>query len=249
MRTDSENRHRGALTVPFLILAALTVTGCAGAFEPPPPLWEPGRYSTIAVLPSRMEISTGAPFTSKNTELSDRYGALVQEAIAVAMVNKGYEVLAPMDSNERIAEDDDLMEAFMELAFGAGVAPPEAYRDRRYEGPLETAPVLGEALGADLIVLSAGEGEYHSAGEALVQGILTSVLTKGKQQYQAPPSYLVTEVVFVDPELERVVARLRTGRYDYVSDVPRAAGVFLRLFRRIPPGTRDRDAAPPPPPP
>ena len=228
------SRRSSRSPVIFLAIAAVFAAGCAGMFEPPPPLWEPGRYSTIAVLPTRMEIATGAPFTSKNTDLSNRYGGLVQEAIAIALVKKGYDVMAPLDSNDRISEDDELMEAFMGLAVGAGVAPTEAYQGGPRSGSLEDAPRLAEALGVDLLVLSAGGGEYHSGGESLVQGILTSVITKGKQHYQAPPSYLETKVVFVDPELERVAARLRTRRYDYVKDVSSAAGVFLRLFRRIP---------------
>jgi hypothetical protein len=32
---------------------------------------------------------------------------------------------------------------------------------------------------------------------------------------------------------------LRTGRFDYVTDIQPAANVFLRLFRRIPPGQKD----------
>ncbi len=241
MRERLVSSNRGPFWIKSLLLtlAASVLVGCAGAFKPPPPLWEPGRYTTIAVLPSRMEISSGAPLVSRNTDLTNKYTGLVQEAIAVALVRKGYDVLAPLDVNETVFGGDELREVFMDLAWGAGVAPQEAYQGRTYTGSLESAPVLAEVLGADLLVLSAGEGEYHSAGESLVQGILTSVLTKGKHQYQAPASYLQARVVFVDPALQRTAARLRTGRFDYVTDIQPAANVFLRLFRRIPPGQKD----------
>ncbi|UCG37849.1 MAG: hypothetical protein JSV00_06500 [bacterium] len=223
---------------PLLLLA-----GCAGTFEPPPPLWDAQAYNTVAVLPMRMIISTGRPpFTSEDTERSDRMGGMMQEAISVVMRYRGYEVLAPMDLSERLMKEDDLADAFMRLAAAHGYMGGEGAP--AWDEAMEGAALISRKTGADLLVLAHGQGEYHSAGENLVQSLVTGLLTKGREQYQPPPSYLSADVFFVDPSAGARLARIPARQMPYEEDVLDLSRILDRYLRRVPgktvPGTGAR---------
>jgi hypothetical protein len=215
-------------TVPLLLAA-----GCAGMYTPPPPLWDSSLYNTVAVLPVRMTIGTGRPpFTSEDTELSGTMGGKMQEALSIVVRYKGYEVLSPDDLSERLMKEDDLAEAFVNLAASQGLMGPD--RTAPYDEGMEGAALIGEKLGADLLVLAYGRGEYHSAGENLVQGIVTGLLSKGKEQYQSPPSFLEANILFLDPSAGRRIARFPGSRMSYESEIIRLSRAVDRVLRRVP---------------
>lgn len=224
------------LKLRFLIIVAMSsliVTGCAGMYTPPPPLWDASLYDTIAVLPVRMTISTGRPpFTSENTELSGTMGGKMQEALSIVVRYRGYEVLSPDDLSERLMEEDVLAEAFVSLAASQGLMGPDRTAPR--EEGMEGAAIIGDKLGADLLVLAYGRGEYHSAGENLVQGLVTGFLSKGKEQYQAPPSFLETNIIFIDPSTGNRIARFPGRRMGYESEIIRLSKLLDRVLRRVP---------------
>jgi hypothetical protein len=220
----------------FLILVTLPmllVTGCAGTHTPPPPLWDSSLYNTIAVLPVRMIVGTGRPpFTSENTELSGAMGGKMQEALSIVVRYRGYEVLSPDDLSERLMKEDDLAEAFVSLAASQGLMGPD--RTAPYEEGMEGAALIGEKLGADLLVLAYGRGEYHSSSENLLQGIVTGLLTKGREQYQAPPSFLEANILFVDPSTGSRIARFPGRRMGYEEEIIPLSRMVDRVLRRVP---------------
>jgi len=221
------------LFIILVILSSLVITGCAGTFTPPPPLWDSSLYNTVAVLPVRMTIGTGRPpFTSEDTELSGTMGGKMQEALSIVVRYKGYEVLSPDDLSERLMKEDDLAEAFVSLAASQGLMGPD--RTAPYDEGMEGAALIGEKLGADLLVLAYGQGEYHSAGENLVQGIVTGLLSKGRQQYQAPPSFIEVNILFLDPSAGRRIARFPGSRMSYESEIIRLSRAVDRVLRRVP---------------
>ena len=182
-----------------------------------------------------MVIKTGVPpFTSPDTDLSNELGAVVQQALSGVMVYRGYKVLAPLDVEERLEKDRDLSEAFMKLALAEGIAPADSPPDHSSGKSMESAKTVASALGADLLVLAYGDGEYHSTGESILQGIFTNIITKGKQQYQEPPSYLSAHMIFVDPNLERPLARLSSGNMPFIKDPVRLARILDGRTKRIP---------------
>ncbi len=226
-------------------LCILLLAGCAGTYTPPPPLWDAALYSRVAVLPVRMTVATGRPpFTSEDTELSDTMGGKMQEALSVVMRVRGYEVLSPTDLSERLFKEDDLAEAFVSLASSQGVMGPD--RKAPEEEGMEGAAIIGEKLGADLLVLAHGNGEYHSAGENLFQGLVTGLLSKGREQYQAPPSFLAADILFIDPLARHRVARFPRSRVAYEDDVPRLSKLFDRVLRRVPVKVNPEDRMPTP---
>ena len=99
---------------------------------------------------------------------------------------------------------------------------------------MEGAALIGEKLGADLLVLAYGRGEYHSAGESLVQSLVTGLLTRGREQYQPPPSYLQTNITFIDPVAGRSIARFPGARMEYENQVLPLSKVLDRVLRRVP---------------
>jgi hypothetical protein len=180
-----------------------------------------------------MTIGTGRPpFTSEDTELSGTMGGKMQEALSIVVRYKGYEVLSPDDLSERLMKEDDLAEAFVSLAASQGLMGPD--RTAPYDEGMEGAALIGEKLGADLLVLAYGQGEYHSAGENLVQGIVTGLLSKGKEQYQAPPSFLEANILFLDPSAGRRIARFPGSRMSYESEIIRLSRAMDRVLRRVP---------------
>ncbi len=229
MRTKTEN----FLFLFPVILSFLLSGGCAGTFTPPPPLWDASLYDTVAVLPVRMTVSTGRPpFTSEDTELSDTMGGKMQEALSIVVRYRGYDVLSPDDLSERLMDGDDLAEAFINLASSQGMMGPEQ-KVPQVEG-MEGAALIGEKIGADLLVLAYGQGEYHSTGENLFQGIVTGLLSKGREQYQAPPSFLEANIIFVDPVRGLRIARFREARMAYEDDTIPLSKVLDRVSRRVP---------------
>ena len=106
----------------------------------------------------------------------------MQEALSIVVRYKGYEVLSPDDLSERLMKEDDLAEAFVSLAASQGLMGPD--RTAPYDEGMEGAALIGEKLGADLLVLAYGQGEYHSAGENLVQGIVTGLVEQFLDQAQ-----------------------------------------------------------------
>ncbi len=219
----------------IIILATVLAAGCAGVPSQRPPLWDAEAYPIAAVLPIRMVIKTGVPpFTSDNTDLSNEMGAVIHQALSAVMVYRGYEVLAPLDIEERLGKDRKLSEAFMDLAMSAGIAPGGSPPGYSSGGSLKSAETVASALGADLLVLAYGDGEYHSAGESIIQGLLTGMITKGERQYREPPSYLSVHMIFVDPGLDRPIAGLYSGRMPFIKDPVRLARALDDRTKRIP---------------
>jgi len=222
----------------FLFLLLVTVYsllsfGCAGTYTPPPPLWDSSLYNTVAVLPVRMTVGTGRPpFTSENTELSGTMGGKMQEALSIVVRYRGYEVLSPDDLSERLMDENDLAEAFVSLAASQGMMGPD--QTTSYDEGMEGAALIGEKLGADLLVLAFGKGEYHSAGENLVQGIVTGLLSKGRQQYHAPPSFLEADIIFIDPATGGRIAYFPGSRTSYEEEIIRLSKAMDRVLRRVP---------------
>ena len=213
----------------------LFTTACAGMFEPPPPLFDAGRYKTIAVLPARVVVKTGSvPFLAENTELTGKISGIAQEAVSTVMVMKGYDVLAPLDLNDKLRDDKSLEEDFMNVAIRSGFMgdkgpPPDGYT--RGEG---SGGRLAEALGADMIILVHGSGEFHSFGENLVQSIVTDIISDGKKKARSRPSYLTMELIFVDPAGERVEARMWTGKFTFSNTVPAMSRYLETRMTRVP---------------
>jgi len=181
----------------------------------------------------RMTIATGRPpFTSENTELSGTMGGKMQEALSIVMRYRGYDVLSPDDLSERLMKEDDLAEAFISLAASQGLMGPD--RTAPHEEGMEGAVLIAEELGADLLVVAYGQGEYHSGGENLVQSLVTGILTKGKQQYQAPPSFLEASIHYVDPATGSRIARFPGRRMSYENEIVQLSRVLDRVLRRVP---------------
>jgi hypothetical protein len=224
------------LKATFLILVTfsfLLVTGCAGTYTPAPPLWDSSLYNTVAVLPVRMTVATGRPpFTTEDTELSDTMGGKMQEALSIVVRYRGYEVLSPDDLSERLMKEDDLADAFVSLAASQGLMGPD--RTASPEEGMEGAALIAEKLGADLLVIAYGQGEYHSGGENLVQSLVTGLLSKGKQQYNAPPSFLEANIIFVDPAIGSRIARFPGSRMAYENEIIPLSKALDRVLRRVP---------------
>jgi len=234
-----------------VVFPVLLVSGCAGTYTPRPPLWDSSLYNTVAVLPVRMTVATGRPpFTSEDTELSGTMGGKMQEALSIVMRYNGYEVLSPDDLSERLMKEDDLAEAFVSLAASQGLMGPE--RTAPFDEGMEGGALIGEKLGADLLVVAYGQGEYHSSGENIVQGLLTGLLSRGKEQYQAPPSFLEADIIFIDPLAGRRIARFAGARMTYEDEIIRLSKVLDRVLRRVPKkqnperGTQDAGEMPKP---
>jgi hypothetical protein len=180
-----------------------------------------------------MTIGTGRPpFTSEDTDLSNDMGGKIQEALAIAMRLKGYEVLAPLDSTERLMDEDDLSDAFGVLAAAHGYM--DGSGNVNWEEAMDGAALIGEKLGADLLILGRGRGEYHSAGENLVQGLLTGILSKGKQYYEAPPSFLKLDASFIDPAARRRIARFPSRQLPYEDKLLSLVKLMSRQMGRVP---------------
>lgn len=221
------------LSISLITASLLFAAGCAGTYTPAPPLWDSSLYDTVAVLPVRMTIATGRPpFTSENTELSGTMGGKMQEALSIVVRYRGYEVLSPDDLSERLMKEDDLADAFVSLAASQGLMGPD--RTASHEEGMEGAALIAEKLGADLLVIAYGRGEYHSGGENLVQSLVTGFLSKGKQQYDAPPSFLEANILFVDPATGSRIARFPGRRMGYESEIIPLSKVLDRVLRRVP---------------
>ena len=221
------------LSISLITASLLFAAGCAGTYTPAPPLWDSSLYDTIAVLPVRMTIATGRPpFTSEDTELSGTMGGKMQEALSIVVRYRGYEVLSPDDLSERLMKEDDLADAFVSLAASQGLMGSD--RTASHEEGMEGAAIIGEKLGADLLVIAYGQGEYHSGGENLVQSLVTGFLSKGKQQYDAPPSFLEANILFVDPATGSRIARFPGRRMGYESEIIPLSKVLDRVLRRVP---------------
>jgi hypothetical protein len=217
----------------FLTFSLLLTAGCAGISEPPAPLWDSAFYQTVAVLPVRMTVLTGGEyFQSEDTELSNRMGAMVQESLSVVMRQRGYDVLAPEDLSERLMKEDDLSEAFAALASAHGYMGKQG--GASWEDAMGGAALIGEKLGADLLVLAHGNGEYHSFEETLFQGLVTGFLSKGREQYRTPPSYLNLDVYFVDPRAGVRLARILPRRFSYEQTVVALSRRLNSFLRRVP---------------
>ena len=215
------------------VCAVLFLSGCAGTRTPPPPLWDQSLYDTIAVLPVRMTVATGSPpFTTEDTELSGAMGGKVQEALSVVMRYKDYDVLSPDDLSERLMKEDDLADAFIDLAASQGLMGPD--RTAPHDIGMEGAALIAEKLGADLLIVAYGNGEYHSAGEKLVQSIVIGVLSKGKEQYHAPPSYLEVNIYFIDPGTGSRIATMPARRIAYEDEIIPLSRILDRVLKRVP---------------
>lgn len=231
MRGTARAGAAAALATLFMLAA-----GCAGMFEPPPPLWPEGLYNSMAVLPMRVQISTGVPpLTSEDSDLTARLSRTSTEASAVALRYRDYRIFSPLEVMDRLDADDTLSGDFVELAASAGIADsaPGDLDDADVAG---AAARLGEDFGVDLLVLGRGSGEFHGFGENLVQGVLTDILTSGKRQYQAPPSYLTLELVFIEAASGRRVARIYADHMSWADDTLKLARMLQRRLGRIPPG-------------
>ncbi|MDF1536785.1 MAG: hypothetical protein P1S46_09865 [bacterium] len=217
----------------LIALTVLLLTANCAPMQPAPPLWGPDAYKTVLVLPIRMTIGTGRPpFTSEDTDLSNDMGGKMQEALAIAMRAKGYDVLAPLDSTERLMDEDDLSDAFGVLAAAHGYMDDSGKAD--WEEAMDGAALIGRKLGADLLILGRGRGEYHSGGENLVQGVLTGLLSKGREQYNAPPSFLTIDASFIDPAARRRIARFPSRQLPYEDDLLPLAKLMSRQMGRVP---------------
>jgi hypothetical protein len=232
---------------PILILLATStvflISSCAGTYTPPPPLWDSNLYNTVAVLPVRMTVATGRPpFTTEDTELSGEMGGKMQEALSIVMRYKNYEVLSPDDLSERLMKEDDLADAFVNLAASQGLMGPE--RTAPQEEGMAGAALIAEKLGADLLIVAHGRGEYHSVSENLFQGIVTGLLSKGKEQYNAPPSYLEIDVNFIDPASGYRIARFPGRRMGYENEIIPLSRMLDRVLRRVPKKPDPEDTIP-----
>ncbi len=217
----------------------LLTASCGGMFEPPPPLFDSGRYNTIVVLPARVVINTGSPpFMAENSELTGKISGLAQEAVSTVMVVKGYDVMAPLDVNDKLRDDRSLEDAFMDVALKSGFMSEMGPPPEDYEMPEGSGRKLAEALGADMIVLVQGNGEFHSFSENLVQGIFTNIISDGKKKAQSRPSFLKMEIIFVDPIGERVEARLWTGGFTYTDKIIPMSRYLEQRMKRVPVRTR-----------
>ncbi len=224
-------RRMSGKTLPIFLLFVLA--GCAGMSEPPAPLWNPVLYDTIAVLPVRMSILTGREFfQSEDTDWSDRMGGLMQESLSVAMRLKGYDVLAPEDLSERLMKEDDLSEAFFSLASAHGFMGDEAYVPP--EKVIADAALIGEKLGADLLVLARGGGEYHSFEENLFQGVITGFLSEGRSRRHISSSFLKLEVFFLDGAEGTRVARILPGSFPFEKNLIPLTRRVKGFLRRVP---------------
>ena len=204
----------------------LFTTACGGMFEPPPPLFDSGRYNTIVVLPARVVIKTGSPpFLAENDDLTGKISGLAQEAVSTVMVVKGYDVMAPLDVNDKLRGDRSLEDAFMDVALKSGFMSEMGPPPDDYEMPEGSGRKLAEALGADMIVLVQGNGEFHSFSENLVQGIVPGsfpavVSPTGTGRWRIP-----LELWFAD-EYRQHRGR---GAHDIVSDDLAGAAVAHQL--------------------
>jgi len=220
--------------IQILVLLPLLLTlGCAGLGGPPIPLWDPASFNTVAVLPVRMTVLTGREyFKSEDTDISNRMGGMMQEALSVVMVHRGYDVLAPEDLSERLMEEEDLSEAFTALASAFGYMGNQG--NASPEEVMASASIIGEKLGVDLLVLAHGNGEYHSFEENLFQGVVTGLLSKGKEYYDTPESFLRAEAYFVDSRTGSRVARILPRRLPYEKTVAALSRRLNGLLRRVP---------------
>jgi hypothetical protein len=235
-------------TAPAVFALALLSLLAAACIPPPPqpPAWPPDRYSRVLVLPVRMSVSTGAPpFTTPDSGLSGRQGELAQQALTLVFRSRGYETVNPLDADERLGKDRELMGAVVALAGRAGFLreeapygsalvpgaepPGGAEAGRGAPAPIgqEEARRLGEAFGADLLVLAVGEGELHGLGESF----LTALVSKGRQS--APPSWQRLTLVAIDPAAGSTAARL-SADCGWTTDLGELAEELSRELRGIP---------------
>ncbi len=236
------------VVVAAICIAAIMLTACVPP-PPRPPPWPPDRYSRVLVLPVRMTVSTGTPpFTSPDSDLSERQGDLAQRALALVFRARGYQLVNPDDAGEKLRKDAKLMEAVRMLAaregflgeereYGDGFVPgavPGAVpgEDPRPAAPrsagVDEARAMGQAFGADLLVIAAGSGELHDFGESL----LTALMSRGRQD--SPPSWLRVTLAAVDPATGLTVARLSadSGWTRDLQDLANAWDRDLRIPRK-----------------
>jgi hypothetical protein len=236
---------RTAPAVSALALLALLAVACIPP-PPRPPAWPSDRYSRVLVFPVRMSVSTGTPpFTTPDSELSERQGELAQQALTLVFRSRGYETVNPLDADERLGKDRELMGAVVALAGQAGflreeaqygsalvpgaAAPAAAEAGRGAPAPSDQGEArrLGEAFGADLLVLAVGEGEFHGLGES----VLTALVSKGRQS--APPSWMRLTLVAIDPAAGAPAARL-SADCGWTTDLAELAEELRRELRSIP---------------
>jgi hypothetical protein len=222
------------LTFAALLTAMINLSACAG-IQPAPPLWEPGMYGSMAVLPMRVQIKTGAPpLTSEDSELTSKLSGTATEAASVALRYRGYRIFAPLEVTDRLDADKEMEVAFLDLAAASGIMNERPGLIYDQEKGAAAAAKLGEKLGVDILVLGRGNGEFHGFGENLVQGILTGILTDGKSQYDPPPSYLSLDLMFIDTKTGHRIARIYADRMTYADETIKLARVLDRRFGRIP---------------
>ena len=152
--------------------------------------------------------------------------------MSIVIRYKGYEVLSPDDLSERLMEEEDLSEAFFSLASSQGLMGPD--QKAPWEEGMAGAALIADQLGADLLVIAHGRGEYHSASENLLQGLVTGLLSKGRDQYQAPPSFLEADISFIDPDSGTRIARFPRRSMGYESEILPLSRMLDRVLRRVP---------------
>ncbi len=214
-----------------LLLLLVSVAAACAPPRPVAPAWPAERYKTVLVLPSRVEVQTGTgPMVGYDSARSERVSVRGQMAVAYAFGARGYEVLSPPDSSERIARDRELgrlsrllLARHGLLPAGDGEAPPQPPPGTEAE---EAVP-LARAFEADLLVLVGGRGERHTGTE----GLLTAILSKGQQS--APPSWLNLSVVAVDGATGQVAGRFSISS-GYTEDEKELARAADRALRRVP---------------
>jgi hypothetical protein len=129
-------------------------------------------------------------------------------------------------------KEEDLSEAFFSLASSQGLMGPD--QKAPWEEGMAGAALIAEKLGADLLVIAQGQGEYHSAGENLLQGLVTGLLSKGRDYYQAPPSFLEADISFIDPASGTRIARFPGRRMSYESEILPLSNMLDRVLSRVP---------------
>lgn len=228
-----------------MVLSLLALTGCAGVSDPPTPLWDPALYETVAVLPVRMTVLTGRhPFEAEDTDLSFRTGALMQKSLSIAMRMKGYEVLAPEDLSERLMVEDDLSEAFVALASAHGFMGDDT--GTPLDEAMAGAARIGEKLGADLLILAHGSGEYYGRESALYEGLFTGLLSHRDDHRPPPISFLKVEVFFVDQTAGVRVARIPPSSIPFEKSLAPLTRRINGLIRRVPEKAPSGPAGPAP---
>lgn len=226
----------------ILLLFAGIFAGCAGNSEPPPPLWNSASYTTIAVLPIHMTISTDAPADSSiDSDLSNEFSWKMAEAASVALRYRGYKILAPLDIGDRLKEDRRMALAVRELAALSGfIEGVDKSRAPHPDVEKDAASFLGETLGADILVLGKGIGEQHSFAEAVKNGVKKWMTFGIPPVNQSPPAYLSVNMVFIDSSNGKKLTRIFASQMPWKTELIDIAKELDRQFRRVPVKVRDQ---------